>query len=426
MDIEMALSKSRIDKAGRSLANPGELTIESMELEEDFDEYRISHLEPLSLTTLELQNWLHGYGSSYYIAQRVKRKPQIVRKLRRLSVRLTQLQDIGGCRIIVENNENVDQLIPFIRDNVTKIGGFSLRRVTDYREKGRDQTGYRSAHLLLERDGRSLELQIRSRIQHYWAESIERTSVIYGRHLKEQEGDPAVIDYFRQLSDVFYEIESSRNPNVQSKVALDRKREQAQRIIYESDKNRIFDSSVNEDIVLTLANMQGGDNDLTNWIMVFNWNTGDFVTWDVVGREAESAKAKYTQYESQFSSEAGFEVVMIGSSDIATIRQTHSHYFGIEKFDTILESLDQSIVGFKTRMDIDVGARQILALLVRKKYWGRKGATIDTLKNHFAKGVNTFESSLSTLRERELVTMSDFQAPVSLNIKKKSEIESYL
>lgn len=422
----MALSKSRIDKAGRSLANPGELTIESMELEEDFDEYRISHLEPLSLTTLELQNWLHGYGSSYYIAQRVKRKPQIVRKLRRLSVRLTQLQDIGGCRIIVENNENVDQLIPFIRDNVTKIGGFSLRRVTDYREKGRDQTGYRSAHLLLERDGRSLELQIRSRIQHYWAESIERTSVIYGRHLKEQEGDPAVIDYFRQLSDVFYEIESSRNPNVQSKVALDRKREQAQRIIYESDKNRIFDSSVNEDIVLTLANMQGGDNDLTNWIMVFNWNTGDFVTWDVVGREAESAKAKYTQYESQFSSEAGFEVVMIGSSDIATIRQTHSHYFGIEKFDTILESLDQSIVGFKTRMDIDVGARQILALLVRKKYWGRKGATIDTLKNHFAKGVNTFESSLSTLRERELVTMSDFQAPVSLNIKKKSEIESYL
>lgn len=250
--------------------------------------------------------------------------------------------------------------------------------------------------------------------------------MIYGRHLKEQEGDPAVIDYFRQLSDVFYEIESSRNPSVQSKVALDRKREQAQRIIYESDKNRIFDSSVNEDIVRTLANTQGGDNDLTNWIMVFNWNTGDFVTWDVVGREAESAKAKYTQYESQFSSEAGFEVVMIGSSDIATIRQTHSHYFGIEKFDTILESLDQSIVGFKTRMDIDVGARQILALLVRKKYWGRKGATIDTLKNHFAKGVNTFESSLSTLRERELVTMSDFQAPVSLNIKKKSEIESYL
>jgi ppGpp synthetase/RelA/SpoT-type nucleotidyltranferase len=422
----VALSKSRIDKAGRSLAHPAELTIEAMELEEDFDEYRISHLEPLSLTTLELQQWLHGYGGSYYIAQRVKRKPQIVRKLRRLSVRLTQLQDVGGCRIIVENNEDVDRLIGFIQENVSKVGSFALRRVTDYRERGRDETGYRSAHLLLERNGRSLELQIRSRIQHYWAESIERTSVIYGKHLKEQEGDPAVIEYFRQLSDVFYEIESGRDPSVQSKVALDRMRERAQSIIYEADKNRVFDSSVNEDIVQTLTNAQGSNGELINWIMVFNWNTGEFVTWDVVGREAESAKAKYTRYESQFSSDAGFEVVMIGSSDIATVRQTHSHYFGIEKFDTILESLDQSIVGFKTRMDIDVGARQILALLVRKKYWGRKGAAIDTLKNHFAKGVNTFESSLSTLKERELINMHDAQSPVSLNLKKKAEIESYL
>ncbi|PZO91682.1 MAG: (p)ppGpp synthetase [Sphingomonas sanxanigenens] len=422
----MTLSKSRIDKAGRSLAHPAELTMEIMELEEDFDEYRISHLEPLSLTTLELQSWLHGYGGGYYIAQRVKRKPQILRKLRRLSVRLTQLQDIGGCRIIVEKNEDVDRLIAFIKENVSKFDSFSVKRVTDYREKGRDETGYRSAHLLLERSGRSLELQIRSRIQHYWAESVERTSVIYGKYLKEQEGDPIVIEYFQHLSDVFYEIESGRDPSVQSKVKLDKMREKAQNIIYESDRNRIFDSSVNEDIVRTLTNTQGSEGDLINWIMVFNWNSGDFVTWDIVGREAESAKAKYTQYESQFSSDDGFEVVMIGSSDIATVRQTHSHYFGIEKFDTILESLDQSIAGFKTRMDIDVGARQILALLVRKKYWGRKGATIDTLRNHFAKGVNTFDSSLSTLKDMGLINMADAHSPVSLNLKKKSEIDGYL
>ncbi len=424
--VHVVLSKSRIDKAGRSLANPVELTIEAMELEEDFDEYRISHLEPLSLTTLELQRWLHAYGGSYYIAQRVKRKPQIVRKLRRLHVRLTQLQDIGGCRIIVENNDDIDHLISYIKTNASKTGFFAVKRVTDYREKGRDETGYRSTHLLLDRGGRSLELQLRSRIQHYWAESIERTSVIYGQHLKEQEGDPRVIEYFRQLSDVFYEIESGRDPSVQSKVTLDRMRETAQDIIYAADTNRVFDSSVNEDIVRTLTNSQSNEGDLINWIMVFNWNSGDFVTWDVVGREAESAKLKYTQYENQFSSEDGFEVVMIGSSDISTVRQTHSHYFGIEKFDTILESLDQSIIGFKTRMDIDVGARQILAVLVRKKYWGRKGATIDTLKNHFAKGVATFDSSLSTLKERGLITMGDTHTAVSLNLKKKAEIEAYL
>ena len=83
----VGLSKSRIDKSGRSLANPIEVTFESLQLEDVFDEYRASHLEPLSKTTLDLQGWLHNYGGRYYIAQRLKRKPQIIRKLKRLSVR---------------------------------------------------------------------------------------------------------------------------------------------------------------------------------------------------------------------------------------------------------------------------------------------------------------------------------------------------
>jgi ppGpp synthetase/RelA/SpoT-type nucleotidyltranferase len=423
---QLNFSKSRIDKSGRSLSVPGELTEEVIELEDVFDAYRASHLEPLSKTTLELQQWLHGYGGRYYIAQRLKRKPQIIRKLTRLSVRLTQLQDIGGCRIIVDTNRDVDKLIEFISKSLTESPTFELKRVTDYRELGRDNTGYRSAHLILEREGKTLELQIRSRIQHYWSESIERTSVIYGYYLKEQEGDQAVIDYFKKLSDIFYEIESGRDPSVQSKIVLDGLREKAQGIIYHSDKNRIFDSSVNEEIVQTLTSVQGASSALNNWIIVFDWKTGEFLTWEAVGREADEAVRKYVMYERQFPAEQNFEVVMIGSSDIATVRQTHSHYFGIQKFDNILENLDQSIAGFQTRMDIDVGSRQILALLVRKKYWGKKSTSVDTLKNHFAKGIITFDSSLQNLRTKNLVNMQDSQAPISLNIKKKAEIEAYL
>ncbi|WP_298354684.1 hypothetical protein [Rhodoblastus sp.] len=88
-DIKLFFSKSKIDKAGKHLSVPGELTLETIELEDVFDAYRASHLEPLSKMTLELQRWLHEYGGRYYIAQRLKRKPQILRKLKRLSVRLT-------------------------------------------------------------------------------------------------------------------------------------------------------------------------------------------------------------------------------------------------------------------------------------------------------------------------------------------------
>ncbi len=416
-------SKNRIDRAGRLLSSGQPLTEEMIELEDLFDQYRAEHLEPLCNTTLEIQDWLQEYGGKYYIAQRLKRKPQIIRKLKRLSVRLTQLQDIGGTRIIVDRNSDVDKLIMFIEEQIARSGDFSLKRKVDYREKGRDQTGYRGAHLILERGDKTLELQLRSRIQHYWAESIERSSIIYGYHLKEMEGHQDVISYFRNLSDIFYDIENSRAISTREKIDLERKREVAQNIIYASDRNRIFDSYVNEDIVRTLQEVQKGVDRLSNWIIVFDWKTGEFVTWEAVGRNVEEANRKYVSYERQFSSENGFEVVMIGSSDILTVRQTHSHYFGIQKIDNILESLDQSIVGFKSRLDIDVGSRQILLVLFRKRFWGKKYMSIDTLRNHFARNVITFDSSLQTLRDLDLISKG---VAISLNIKKKAEIEAYL
>src|SRR5690606_17566598 len=129
-------SKSKFDKASVALAKDQFQTIDDLiELEDVFDQYRKAHLQPLSETTWELQNWLTGYKTDYYIAQRLKRKPQIIRKLNRLSVRLTQLQDIGGCRIIVEQNSDVDQLMAFLEAKVASQRSISIERVTDYRQK---------------------------------------------------------------------------------------------------------------------------------------------------------------------------------------------------------------------------------------------------------------------------------------------------
>ena len=401
--------------------------VEDLIFEDIFDAYRAAHLGPLSNTTLELQRWLDEYGRSYYIAQRLKRKPQILRKLRRLSVRLTQLQDIGGCRIIVENNKDVDDLIRFIERQALKLGSFRILRKTDYRDKGRDDTGYRSVHLIIFRENFTLELQVRSKIQHYWSESIERTSVIYGHHLKEKEGDELVILYFKKLSDIFYEIESGRQPSSQEKIIIDRLRVDSQSIILKSDKHNVFNSYVNEDIIRTLTAVQKNIETLNNWIIVFDWTGGIFRTWEEIGRDADTAIAAYVRYENQFKVEDNYEVVMIGASDISTVRQTHSHYFGIEKFDNILENLEQSLLGFNSRMDIDIGARQILGVLVRKKYWGKKTILKETLKNHFLKNLITFNSSLNTLYSKKLIIDSPLSSSsISLDVKKKIEIESYL
>jgi ppGpp synthetase/RelA/SpoT-type nucleotidyltranferase len=435
----MNISKAKIDKAGAVLASSQgmseddllsseEVLNKFLEAESVFDEYRKSHLQPLSQTTLELQNWLAEYGTSYYIAQRLKRKPQIVRKLNRLSVRLTQLQDIGGCRIIVEKNSDVDKLLKYLKEKVSNQDNWQIDRITDYREKGRDDTGYRSVHLILKRSGFKLELQIRSRIQHYWAESIERTSVIYGYHLKEKEGDGSVIQYFKNLSDAFFDIEAGGEPSPQHKLEIDRLKVVCEEIIEKSDRNKVFDSYINEDVIRTLSEKETSNKSaINNWIIVFDWNTGAFVTWDVVSRNPDDAFEKYVQNERDYPADQGYEVVMIGSSEVSTVRRTHSHYFGIGSYDSVLESIDQSILGFSKRMDIDIGARQILLCLHRKHHWGIRNAIgQDVLKNHLCKNVMAFESSLKVLIDKKLIIIPSSNAPVSLNIQMKAEIEQYI
>ncbi|WP_374338634.1 RelA/SpoT domain-containing protein [Leeia sp.] len=424
----MVFSKSKIDKAGVALSKGAHLNeIELIQMEDVFDEYRKAHLQPLSETTLDIQRLLMDYGDSYYIAQRLKRKPQILRKLRRLSVRLTQLQDIGGCRIIVKNNGDVDRISEYLKAKAKASSVFDILQTTDYRERGRDDTGYRSLHFILQREGCKLELQIRSRMQHYWAESIERTSVIYGYHLKEKEGSPEVISYFKALSDVFYEMEAGREPSAEHKIEIDNLRYKCEGIMSASDRYKVFDSFVNEDVIKTLIEKEARNTrGLNNWILVFDWNTGSFVSWDIVDRGSDGAVRKYIEYENMYQSDDGYEVVLIGSSDVSTVRKTHSHYFGIETYDKILDSIDGHIIGFTRKIDIDIGARQILTCMHRKHFWGKKTASEDTLKNHFCKEVITFDSSLASLLSKGLVIKSAKSSGYSLNVRNKAEIEQHL
>ncbi len=419
-----SISKSKVDRAGQILSDTErEYDEASLDAEYILDEYRKAHLEPLTRITLELQTWLQSFEKKYFIAQRLKRKPQILRKLRRLSVRLTQLQDIGGCRIIVDSNNDVDELLRFITERIARSGFAKIIRSTDYRELGRDDSGYRAFHLILEVSGAKIELQLRSRIQHYWSESIERTSVIYGKRLKEQEGDPVVIEYFKRFSNALHAIEVQHAMSRDAEIDLQSRRELAEAIISEAASIRSLSGHVNSDIVRTMAEREGQNKgSLNNWILVFDWNDGNFVLWDVVGRSADEAISAYTRYEAEFPEEEKYEVVMIGTSDIATVPQTHSHYFGIEHHNEALEGMDASIVGLSKRAELDVGARRILFTLKRRKYWGKNTITLATLRNHFCQNIATFDSSLSELKKLGLVVGHD---PISLDIKRSKEINGF-
>lgn len=222
-------------------------------------------------------------------------------------------------------------------------------------------------------------------------------------------------------------IETGQQPDASQKIDIERRRIEAESVINESDTRNILSGYINEGLVKTLQDKERriGNSNFNNWVFIFNWNQGIFVDWTIVSLDPDEAIKSYVEYENKYPADKGFEVVLVGTSSVANVRETHSHYFGLAQKENILETLNESIVGFSNQMDIDVGARQILQTMERRRYWERKTISIDTLKNHYCQDVLTFEQSLNTLIEKELIQKISNKG-VSLNIKKKGEISSYL
>jgi putative GTP pyrophosphokinase len=100
--------------------------------------------------------------------RRAKTQYSISQKLQRETIRLSQMQDIAGCRIVVSDTNAQDQTVAAIRDL------FSTIAIVDRRVK--PSHGYRAVHLIPSIDSKAIEVQVRTSLQHLWAEASEKLS----------------------------------------------------------------------------------------------------------------------------------------------------------------------------------------------------------------------------------------------------------
>ena len=104
--------------------------------------YRALHNYPLTLIRQGLSSRAHKVADDTVVTQRIKRLPAIFHKLSmRPTIRLSQIQDIAGCRAVVPTVANVYELVELQRQALTKS-----KPLTDYIESPQ-QTGYRGCHL---------------------------------------------------------------------------------------------------------------------------------------------------------------------------------------------------------------------------------------------------------------------------------------
>jgi putative GTP pyrophosphokinase len=101
----------------------------------------------------------------------------LIEKLKRESIRLTQVQDIAGCRVIVPDVLEQDRIVGSLL-----FGAFHEARIVDRREE--PSYGYRAVHIVVEIFGKMVEIQVRTTFQHIWAEISEKYADLYGTDIK--------------------------------------------------------------------------------------------------------------------------------------------------------------------------------------------------------------------------------------------------
>jgi Region found in RelA / SpoT proteins len=138
MPVEKRYSPGEINKAGIVLSSPSATKTQLDQAIEVMDNWRMSHTFPLELARKTLESRVTKTSANPTIGTRLKREESIRAKLvREPLMKLSTMQDIGGCRVIVRNMKEVDDLIALYgHDPEIKITAYVANpRVSGYRGK---------------------------------------------------------------------------------------------------------------------------------------------------------------------------------------------------------------------------------------------------------------------------------------------------
>lgn len=212
-------SKKQIDKAGKIIADF--LTESSEENSISFNDFRIaieilnnwrsSHAYPLEVIT----NNLRRNNPNAIVVQRLKRLDSILGKIERFpNMSLYRMQDLGGCRVIVDSIDEVYKSVNRFKNSKIR---HIFKKEDDYIQNPK-QSGYRSYHMVYQFQSDDnetynknilIEIQFRTKLQHIWATAVEMMGIYTKSNLKSSMGNEDILRFFVLVSSLFAKQEGT-------------------------------------------------------------------------------------------------------------------------------------------------------------------------------------------------------------------------
>jgi len=313
-------AKKKIQKAGRAIAKSDFDKIVEKEAREVINNWRASHAYPLHIFYKNLKKKAKIYKNSI-VAQRLKRLDSILIKLRNNpDMSLVRMQDLGGCRVIVDNVLEVYKFRDEFRKSKIK---HKFDKEDDY-IKAPKFSGYRGIHLIYkyfsdkkeDYNGMFVEIQIRTKLQHLWATAVEVLGFYTKHNLKASQGDKDILRYMELISALFALEENSNLSNdvPQTKEKI------LQELRSLKDAN-VIDILAAVRIAIPSAQTEKFE----YFILKIDFEQKQLTVSGFKKVELDKATEEYEKIEKENNSD--IDAVLVSVADINTLKKAYPNYF---------------------------------------------------------------------------------------------------
>lgn len=288
--------------------------------------WRSSHAYPLNTFQITLRNRARRIERNVIIAQREKRLDSIHRKLvAKSTMRMTQMQDIAGCRAVFSKLSDVYKLVELYKG--TKLD-HKFRNDKDYISDPKPD-GYRSYHLVYEYVGSGpgvpytglrVEVQVRTQIQHAWATAVEAVGIFTRQALKSNQGDADWLRFFSLMGTAISAIEGTPcvpgTPVKKDELIAELRR--LTDVLRARDMLRAYNTTLD-----TL----GSAKDAKYFLVELDPDKGQVTVRRFKAKESAEANRQYTALESQIPDDSRRQVVLVSVTDITALKRAYPNYF---------------------------------------------------------------------------------------------------